>query len=116
MRQGREKITGPGEARENKGCLSTPQFLSLVTPFILSVSVSRATGLKPRTRSLYLKDNQTLRRTRMQTAILGRVPCPSCIVFSNQTNENIIDKTKTNENKEGGEKKLTGRRQNINWQ
>lgn len=40
------KITGPGEARENKGCLSTPQFLSLVTPFILSVSVPRATGAK----------------------------------------------------------------------
>lgn len=79
----REEITGPGKARENKGCLSTPQFLSLVTPFILSVSVLRATGLK------YLKDNQTLRRTRMQTAISCRAPCPFRALPLNQARENI---------------------------
>lgn len=32
------EITEPRDATENKGCLSTPRFLSSVIPFILSVS------------------------------------------------------------------------------
>lgn len=34
----RGEITEPRDATENKGCLSTPRFLSSVIPFILSVS------------------------------------------------------------------------------
>lgn len=57
----REDNRGWRKRGRTKGAYRHRSSYPLVTPFILSVSVPPATGLKPPTRTLYLKDNQTLR-------------------------------------------------------